>query len=65
MRNFCELSLRYTHKVFSSSFLLKVQKFKPLRIIKIMENISPEIYKLDAKIKERLNFDRNVRNMNF
>lgn len=30
-----------------------------------MENISPEIYKLDAKIKERLNFDRNVRNMNF
>lgn len=30
-----------------------------------MENISPEIYKLDTKIKERLNFDRNVRNMNF
>lgn len=30
-----------------------MQKFKPLRIIKIMENISPEIYKLDAKIKEQ------------
>lgn len=30
-----------------------------------MENISPEIYKLDTNIKERLNFDRNVRNMNF
>lgn len=28
-----------------------------------MENISPEIYKLDTKIKERLNFDRNVRNI--